>query len=201
MKKSTRKLFKVASIISFATAIIFGIITALLLFEESTTIMLFEEACKLVDPSISSADAHSMLFSYILFTGFSAYDSYTSGKIYRFFSKAGDQQVFGALRSCLFIAIFQLLFGALLLPPFTLIAPILGLIGYFKCKKALKNRIEIEVPVLTTDKPDKLITIQPQVVQMMLIKINELKQNKLKGLYTEEQYNQKLSQILGGDFS
>ena len=36
---------------------------------------------------------------------------------------------------------------------------------------------------------------------MMLIKINELKQNKLKGLYTEEQYNQKLSQILGGDFS
>jgi len=36
---------------------------------------------------------------------------------------------------------------------------------------------------------------------MMLIKINELKQGKSKGLYTDEQYNQKLSKILGGDFS
>jgi len=201
MKKSTRTLFKIASVISYITAIIFGILTVLLLFEEKTTMFIFEEACRMVDPSLTSADISGMLISYILFTGFSAYDSYTSAKIYKFFTKANETQIFSALNSCVFVASFQLLFGILLLPPLTLIAPILGLIGYFKCKKALKNRVEIEVPVIQTDKTNKMITLQPQAVQMMLIKINELKQGKSKGLYTDEQYNQKLSKILGGDFS
>ena len=162
---------------------------------------LLETVIKLIDNSVTSADIDNMLITYILFVGFSAYDSYTSAKIYKFFSKSHEHQIVGALNSCLFVSIFQLLFGILLLPPITLIAPILALIGYAKIKKAIKNRIEIEVPVIQTAKEDKLITLQPQAVQMMLVKINELKQGKSKGLYTDEQYNQKLSQILGGDFS
>lgn len=201
MKKSTKTIFKIASIISYTTAIIFGILTVLLLLEEATTMSIFEQACKIVDPTITSADIKSMLLSYIFFIGFSAYDSYTSGKIYKFFTKANDTQIYSALKSCVFVATFQLLFGLLLLPPFTLVAPVLGIIGYFQCKKAFKNRVEIEVPVIQTEKTNKMITLQPQAVQMMLIKINELKQGKSKGLYTDEQYNQKLSKILGGDFS
>lgn len=201
MKKSTRKLFKIASIISYTTAIVFGLLTLLLLFEEPTTMGIFEEALMLIDKTTTSKDIENMLLSYILFTGFSAYDSYTSGKVYKFFTKANDGQIYNALNSCVFVASFQLLFGIFLLPPITLIAPILGLIGYFNCKKALKNRVEIEVPIIQTDATNKLITLQPQAVQMMLVKINELKQGKSKGLYTDEQYNQKLSKILGGDFS
>lgn len=201
MKNSTRKLYLTSSIISFIVSFMFGLIAFLLLFGESNTTDIFTDICLKIMPNVAKTEIESMMTSYIIFCAFTCYDNYSAGKVYGFLSKAPDKNIEQSINSISMVCTMQLIFGLLAIPPISLIAPIIGYIAVSKTKKDFAKRIKIEVPFIQISPNESAITLQPQAVQMMLIKIQELKAQKSKGLYTDEQYNQKLSKILGGDFS
>ncbi len=201
MRKSTRNLFATSSIISFIISFMFGAIALLLLFGEATTTDIFTDICSKIMPNISKTEIDSMMTSYLIFCAFTCYDNYSAGKVYLFMNKAPEMQIEKAINSIPMVCTMQLIFGLLSVPPISLIAPIIGFIAISKTKKDFAKRIKIDLPFIQLTPNDNAITLQPQVVQLMLLKIQKLKAEKSKGLYTDEQYNQKLSKILGGDFS
>lgn len=200
MKKKTRTLFSVASIISYVSAGLLALISFLLLFEEQSIIDIFHQVYYSVIENPTPAGFEQMLVSFALFTAFAAYMSYSAGKLYKIFSKAPEKAIVPALNTLSFVSIFQFVYGLLLVPPITLIAPTLAIVAWVQCKQLSTKRVKVAIPAIVLNNSQQAVTVHPQAVQLMIAKITELKQKKEKGVYTEEQYNSKLSKILGGEF-
>ncbi len=200
MKKRTRTIFFISSIISYVTAIFLALLSFLLLFEEKSIMDIFEKVYYSLMENPTQAGFEQLLVSFALFSAFTAYMSFSAGKLYKIFSKAPEKILSSALNTLGFVSVFQFIYGLLILPPFTLIAPSLAFIAWIQCKNASAKRIKVVIPAIVLNNNQQAVTVHPQAVQLMISKISELKHNKEKGAYTEDQYNSKLSKILGGEF-
>lgn len=201
MKKSTRYLFKIASIITYITAGLLALLSMMLLFEDKVAIDAFASIYNKMAENPTPAGLEQLIFSYSIFTAFAAYMSFSAGRMYKLLSNASQKAVLASLKTLGFVSVFQLVYGLLLLPPLTLIAPIFGMIAYFQTASDAKKKRTATVPTVTLKGGDnkQSITVHPQAVQAMINKISDLKSKKEKGMYTDEQYNLKLSKILGGE--
>lgn len=199
MKKSTRKLFSIASTISYITAGFLALISFMLIFEDQTIIEVFEQVYYSIIENPTPAGLNQLLVSYSLFSAFAAYMSFSAGRLYKLLSKASEKSIESALTTLSFVCVFQLIYGVLLAPPFTLVAPIIAIVAWIQCRQLLTKRKKLKIPAIVLNNNQQAVTIHPQAVQIMIAKINELKQKKEKGVFTQEQYNSKLSKILGGE--
>lgn len=170
----------------FVFAVVLG------LFLEVPSIMqIFSSAYYAVMPDASSSQVISFMNTYVIYGLIFASLNYYVAGLYSMLSKVPEKVVVHKLGVLMAIELVQLLFAFVVFPPISLIAPVVAGVATI----VLYNNTEKMVKIATM--PTQLnLGLSPEVTKSMVEKIKELKMEKEKGVYSEEEYMLKLNKIL-----
>lgn len=191
MTNKLKKSFKIASIMSYIMGVfVFAVVLGLFL-EVPSIMQIFSSAYYAVMPDASSSQVISFMNTYVIYGLIFASLNYYVAGLYSMLSKVPEKVVVHKLGVLMAIELVQLLFAFVVFPPISLIAPVVAGVATI----VLYNNTEKMVKIATM--PTQLnLGLSPEVTKSMVEKIKELKMEKEKGVYSEEEYMLKLNKIL-----
>lgn len=203
MKRLNLRFFKVAAIfsyVSFAIATILGITLFMKLNPINTWL---EQVYMAV---FNSTEEMSQFFNaYAVFSIFVAIINLYCGNLYNIVSNMSPQIVIQKKGSFVSYALIQILSGVLSFNPIAIISPIISIIGISQIKvrpitvvvATPQNQMPATSQIEPTANLDfENLDINPKIMEALIIKINELKRGKSRGIYSDEQYKIELNRIL-----